>query len=140
MKYGEGSMGAATMPKSKIGVLDVEGTAQQAARTIIKELPEYEIIYIAGDMSLRSQITPQLQTNLISTMKDLVNQDCRVIILISYNLSSEEVNKLRSHTKIPIIDMAPAGTDAETKKTGKIPIEAVIQAARQANSIQRSKE
>jgi len=140
MKYGEGSMGAATMPKSKIGVLDVENTAQLAARTIKKELPEYEIIYTVGDMPLRSKITSQIQKILVTKIQDLINQDCRVIIIISHNLSSEEVNRLRSQIKIPIIDMAPTGTGTLNHKTGKIPLESVIQAARQASTIQRSKE
>lgn len=109
MKYGEGTMGAATPGRQKIGVFDSGVGGLSVANAIRKALPEYEVIYVTDKEHIPygTKTPQQIHSYVLPILEDLVNQGCGVIVIACNTVTTTIIGTLRQELDVPLVGMEP---------------------------------
>ena len=125
MKYGEGTMGAATMPKPKIGVFDSGVGGLSVAKSIQQALPGHDVIHASDKLHIPygTKTPQQIHSYVLPILRRLVDEGCKVIVIACNTVTTTIIGTLRQELEVPLIGMEPMiKPAAKLTKTGVIAV------------------
>lgn len=106
----------------KIGVFDSGAGGKSVANAVQSALPEHEVIYINDKQHLPYGDKP-LKTILgyvRPILDDLINQDCKAIVVACNTVSTNLIEDLRTTIAVPLIAMEPMVKPAAEQTKSKV--------------------
>jgi glutamate racemase len=93
----------------KIGVFDSGLGGMSVARSIQKELPNYDVIFVNDkqNMPYGDKDSGQLLILVLPIIKKLVDEGCAVIIIACNTVTTTIIKELRTMINVPIIGIEP---------------------------------
>ena len=125
MKYGEGTMGSIKPNKPKIGVFDSGVGGLSVANAIEEALPDYEVVFATDKehVPYGTRTPEQIYGYVVPILEDLVERDCKIIVIACNTVTTNIIVTLRQNIKVPLIGIEPmVKPAAEQTKSGIIAV------------------